>query len=309
MARYIRFPGLASIVVVEKDDEIEALIGRPDLDRTYRPEGPPLNRLLIARLRHALFRDGRALLSFRPGEDAERAAAQKALTKRLDALAQSGPCDHEAVVAMAAYVTTGTGRDAALAALAYATAYPFLPPNDAAKPPPFELARFARLFQLYERLQLARSPWKGLPSRLLGLDRHAAREILQSTGGDDYGLHAVGITLANSVLILEHLRALFAARPLDKTEPLPFDWRKVRTAPAAVTRQNRMPCEIPGIPGKVPGGSLILLKMRQALRPESPAGYEFASKHWSFCPASRYVEAIFASVYNVARNRVQARDG
>jgi hypothetical protein len=301
MARYIRFAGAASIVVVEKGDEIEALIGHPALDRTYSTEGPPLNRLLIARLRHALFRDGRALLSFRPREDEERAAAQKGLAKRLDALAESRPWDHEALAAMAAYVTSGTDREAALAALAYATAYPFLTPNDAAKPPSFDLDRFRRLFELYERLQLARSPWKGLPSRLLGLDRHAARQILQTTGGDDYGLHAVGITLANSVLILEHLRALFAARPFDKTEPLPFDWSKVLTAPAAVTRQNRMPCEIPGIPGQIPGGSLILLKMRQALRPESPAGYEFASKHWSFCPASRYVEAIFANVYDIAK--------
>jgi hypothetical protein len=306
MARYIRFAGVVSIVVVENDDEIEALIGHPDLDRTYRPEGPPLNRLFIARLRHALFRDGRALLSFRPRGDEERSVAQKALAKRLDALAQSRPWDQKALAAMAAYVTTGTDRDAALAALAYATAYPFLTPNDAAKPP-FDLGGFRRLFELYERLQLARSPWKGLPSRLLGWDRHAAQEILKTTGGDDYGLHAVGITLANSVLILEHLRSLFAAHPSDETEPLPFDWSKVRTAPAAVTRQNRMPCQIPGIPDKVPGGSLILLKMRQALRPESPTGYEFASKHWSFCPASRYVEAIFADVYDIAKRAARSQ--
>ncbi len=299
MARYVRFAGLASIVVVDNDKEVDALLDHPDLDRTYTLEGPVLNRLMISRLRHALFRDGRALLSFQPREDGKRRAAQSALAERLDAIAQHRPWTDEALAALAAYVTTGTGRDTALAALAYAMAYPFIPPDDTAKPLPFEPARFLRLFGLYERLQLARSPWKGLPSRLFGADRHASREILQMTGGDDYGSHAVGITLANSVLILEHLRTHFADSPSGGV--LPFDWTKVRTAPAVVTRQNRAACKVPGIPDEVPSNSLFLLKMRQALRPDSPAGYEFASKHWSYCPASRYLEAVFTRVYDVSK--------
>ncbi len=76
MARHIRFGGLASIVVVEDDREIDTLLDRPDLDRTYRVEGPPLNRLMISRLRRALFRDGRALRSFAPRRDGDRASAR-----------------------------------------------------------------------------------------------------------------------------------------------------------------------------------------------------------------------------------------
>lgn len=296
MARHLRFAGLASIVVVERDDEVDALLDHPDLDRTYAVAGPVLNRLMSSTLRHALFRDGRALLSFCPREDSERAAAQSALAKRLDALAQRSPWADDAMAAMAAYVVNGTDREAALAALTYATAYPFLAPDDAQEPLPFEPSRFRHLFELYQRLRLARNRVKGLPYRLLGADKRAAREILQITGGDDYGLHAVGITLDNSVLILEHLRAAFTNRLPNKAEAPPFDWNRVRTAPAAVTRQNSVPCKVPGIPDEVPSNSLFLLKMRQALRPGSPAGFEFAGTHWSYCPAAQYIAAIFARV-------------
>lgn len=301
MARYVRFAGLASIVVVEDDDEIDALLDHPELDRTYRPTGPPLNRLLISTLRHALFRDGKALLSFRPRGDSERAAAQAAAAKRLDALAEQAPWSGDALAAMATYVANGTDRDAALAALTYATAYPFLKTVSTTAPKPFEPKKFSHLFKLYERLKLARQRWKGLPSRLLGADRHAAQEILKMTDGDDYGLHAVGITLDNSVLILDQLRASFASLLPGAANTAPFDWRKIRTAPAMLTRQNKTPLRFAAIPEEVPASALVLLKTRQALLPDSPSGFEFASKHWSFCPASRYMTAIFKRVHELAQ--------
>lgn len=294
MARYVRFAGLASIVIVEDDGEIDALLDHPELDRTYRPAGSLLNRLLISTLRHSLFRDGQALLSFRPREDSERAAAQAAAAKRLDALALAAPWSGDALAAMAVYVRNGTDRDTALAALAYATAYPFLVTDSPEAPIPFEAKKFSNLFELYQRLKVARLRWKGLLSRLLGADRHAAQEILKLTDGDDYGLHAVGITLANSELILENMRSSHAAEGQ-------FDWRKVRTAPAMLTRQNRTPLKFAGIAKEVPANALVLLKTRQALRPDSPAGFEFASKHWSFCPASRYMIAIFERVHELAQ--------
>ena len=53
MARYIRLAGLASILLVDQDHEIDALLDHPDLDRDYTPAGPLLNRIMIARLRRA----------------------------------------------------------------------------------------------------------------------------------------------------------------------------------------------------------------------------------------------------------------
>ena len=82
-----------------------------------------------------------------------------------------------------------------------------------------------------------------------------------------------------------------------------FEWNRIRTAPVAVTRQNQAPCRVPGVDGELPAHSRFVMKMRQAQRADSPAGFEFASAHWSFCPASRYMEAIFAEVHAAARNR------
>lgn len=296
MARYQHIPGIASIVHVDDDREIDALLDRTDLDRTYAVKGPLLNRLTILRLRRALFRDGHALLSFAPRENSDRAAAQSALAKRLDAMIESPPWDNTAIAAMATYVTTGAGRDAAHAALTYATAYPFLPPGDTS----YEAAKFSRLFGLFQIMQAARMPWKRLSSRLMGKDKRAAQEILQATGGDDYGLHAVGVTLANSLVILERLRAVLA-QPSTANTNAAFEWNQIRTSPVAVTRQNKVACRMPGIEQEVPANSLIVMKLRQAQRSESPDGFEFASAHWSFCPASRYIEAIFARVYEFAK--------
>jgi hypothetical protein len=304
MARHIRYGGLASIVIVDNDKEIDALLDHPELDRTYNIAGPPLNRLMISRLRHALFRDGRALLSFASRGDAERATAQGALATRLDALAEQRPWAREAITAMATYVAKGTDRETALAALTYTMAYPFLTPENAVRP--FEPTKFGRVFDLFKTLQLARIPWKGLPTRLRGLDKQASREILETLNGDDYGLHAVGITLANSVPSLDRIRALFADPPPVKSRISELNWNTVRVAPVAVTRQNKVPCTLPGGGGEIPANSLILFKMRQGQRPDSAPGFEFASSHWSFCPASRYVEAVFSRVYDAAKNHVGA---
>jgi hypothetical protein len=302
MARYLRYAGLASIVVVDDDKEIDALLDRPELDRTYDFVGPLLNRLMISELRRALFRDGRPLLSFAPRGDTDRAAAQEALAKRLDALAEDQPWSGDAIAAMASYIATGTDRDGALAALTYAMAYPFLAPGEASRP--FEAAKFARLFAQFEVLQSARSSWKGRLFRILGADKRATQEILQTMNGEDYGLHAVGITLANSVPILDHVRALFADPASDRSDVSTLDWSKVRVAPVAVTRQNIFPCPIPGIAGEIPANSLILFKMRDAQRLNNDSGFEFASAHWSFCPARRYVESIFAAAYRQAKHGV-----
>jgi hypothetical protein len=138
------------------------------------------------------------------------------------------------------------------------------------------------------------------------LDKQASREILEALNGDDYGLHAVGITLANSIPSLDRLRALFSGTTPGKNGSSPLNWSKVRVAPMAVTRQNTAPCTMPGIEGRVPANSLFLFKMRQAQRPENTDGFEFASTHWSFCPASRYVEAVFSCVYDAAKTGVAA---
>lgn len=292
MARYIRRGGFASVLVVDNDHEIDALMDHPGLDRDYTANGPLLNRFLLARLRRGVTESGDVLLSFRRRNDPQRKRAQQALAERLDALAKQDPWAHSATSAMASYIATGNGRKAALAALTYVTALPFLPTEAQAS---FDPTRFAPLYRLYRRMSLARRPWVGLPFRLLGIDRHAARQILEATGGDEYGLHAIGITLDNSVIILERLRTSYA-RKAGKSEATPMGWVDGRTAPALVVRQTTASCKLLNVAAELPPHTLVLLKMRRALRADSPSGFEFASAHWSACPAGHYMTEVFDAV-------------
>ncbi len=125
---------------------------------------------------------------------------------------------------MAAYVAKGTDPDTALAALTYATAYPFLTPDVADQPLPFELRKYRDLFAVYQRLKLSRPRWKGLPYRLLGVDKRASRKILELTGGDDYEVVCTvpagaakppGFTVIGEVLAGEGMEVRAAGRALD----------------------------------------------------------------------------------------------
>lgn len=292
MARYIRYGGLASILVVDTDHEVDALMDHPDLARDYTAAGPLLNRMILARLRRGVGLPGDVLLSFRPRADTDRAHSQRVLAERLDVLATRQPWASEAVAAVATYVVTGADRHKALVALTYITAYPFLPASTR-----FQPAQCERLYRLYRRLSTARKPWAGLPLQWLGIDKRAAQQILQTTNGDEYGLHAIGITLDNSVLILDHLRARYAGEARrDTAVRRCLDWSKLRTAPALVVRQTKQACRLPDVPVELPAHTLVLLQMRHGLRNDSPAGFEFASSHWSACPASRYMISAFAAV-------------
>jgi hypothetical protein len=293
MARYISLGGLASLLVVDRDREIQSLLDQPLLDRDFSAAGPLVNRVLLARARRGVSHQGKVLLSFRPRDDEERRAAQRNLFERLDALASQKPWAPEAISAMATYAATGKGRRVALAALAYVTAYPFLEGGRAGDEVAFDPAKFDLLYRLYRVISLARRPLKGLLIRLAGLDKAASRRVLDLAEGDDYGLHALGVTIDNSRLILEQLRtAMSQQRP----GQLMIDWSAVRTAPQLVLRQVKRSCALPGVPVLLAPGTLVLLHMRDGLRPDSDPGYEFASSHWSACPARKYIMSVFAAV-------------
>src|SRR5882757_8767780 len=101
MATRVRLFGLASLVVVSDQHEIEDLIDHPALDRSFEHAGPFLNRLLVRRIIREFECDGRMLLSMRPRDDGERRQGQMDLFRRLDSLASSGGWAPDAIQAMA----------------------------------------------------------------------------------------------------------------------------------------------------------------------------------------------------------------
>jgi hypothetical protein len=63
-----------------------------------------------------------------------------------------------------------------------------------------------------------------------------------------------------------------------------------------VVRQLKEEFTLPHVRGRLPPHTLVLLRMRRALRPDVQGGFEFAASHWSACPARSYVVAVFDAV-------------
>ncbi|MDX2265721.1 MAG: hypothetical protein NW215_12230 [Hyphomicrobiales bacterium] len=308
MARYITLLGLASIVVADDADDIDAFLNHAALDRDYAPRGPLINRIIVGRARTEFTLQGRYWLSLRGRRDPERVEGQAALTKLLNGYAAEKPWPPDAIAAMADYVRGVGKRRPAAAALAYAVAMPFraATPGGSAG---FNREQYAQIFRLYERIAAARSLFspRGAFIRLNGGAGRARQALLTFMGGDVYGLHAVAVTLDNALPVLDAMRSEFAAsgkrtrgtspsRGPSQTPP----WLRVRTAPVLVMRQSREPVTLPQFSERLPAHTLFLLRMRRSLAAEPPGGYEFASGAWSYCPATRYLHALYASVWAAA---------
>lgn len=310
MARLIRVPGLASLLLVSTASEVDELIAHPALDRAFVASGPLVNRMLVRRLDRQIRRDGRVLDAFRPRDDAERKAAQAKLFADLDRIASAGAWPAAPIGELARYVVEGSSRRNARAALAFAVAWPFLGETSHATRDDAYRPIGRHLWRLHRLTERARRPLSlsGSIVRLLGLDRRARRQILTRTGGGDYGLHAVEITLANAWDSLERMRRTRKARAGSTVTSRDLTWAAFRTAPELVLRQSgEGHLTLPHVRDRLPPRTLVLLRMRTALTEDVPSGFEFASSHWSGCPARRYVMQLFAAVAGTATDLARGR--
>ena len=304
MARLIRVYGLISVVLVDDYKETNDLLDHPALERSLEASGPLINRLLlrIAR-RQFIGADGRAIRSMRARSDDDRRRGQAALFEHLDNLAVKQPWDMAAIQLMADYVATGNERDRALTALTYVGALPF-PRSGATAPAQFDEAECEKLYRHFRTLRRARSPLSpvGFMSRLLGLDRRARQALIEHFDGNDYGLHAIMVTLDNAIEILDSLRGRSAreSERATRRRTVPLRWLTIRTAPQRVVRQVRETFSLPHVDRRVPANSLVIFNMRSSLAGDPPAGYEFAAGQWSACPARRYLMTLFEVVSDAA---------
>lgn len=270
------------------------------LDRSFVGEGRLLNRWLLSGLLRQTRHEGKPLDAFRRRNDSRRRQRQAELFDYLNDAARNGSWPSAPLAEMARYVVDGRDRRSAQAALAFVITRPFLGPasadagDDVFKP----LGR--RLWRLHRRTEPARRPLSlsALAYRLLRIDRRARAAILELVHDEPYGLHAVEITLANANDILQRMRRVMADRsPGAPHSARELAWAAIRTAPEVVVRQSTgEETTLPHVPARVPPHTIVLLRMRQGLRPDAASGYEFASAHWSACPARRYVMGLFEAV-------------
>ena len=303
MARLIRIYGLISVVVVDDCKETNDLLEHPALERSLEVSGPLVNRLLLRLARRQFVTsDGQTIRSMRARSDDSRRRGQAALFEHLDSLAAKQPWDMAAIQLMADYVATGNARDRALTALTYVGALPFPKPG-ATAPTQFEEQDCEKLYRHFLTLRRARSPLSplGFMSRLFGIDRRARQALLEHFDGNDYGLHAIMVTLDNAIEILDGLRER-TVRESEQTlrRTIPLRWLTIRTAPLRVLRQVRETFSLPHVNRRVPANTLVIFNMRRSLAGHPPAGYEFAAGQWSACPARRYLMTLFEVVSDAA---------
>src|SRR5262249_3710547 len=156
---------------------------------------------------------------------------------RLDALAAEKAWAPEAIDAMAHYVATGAQFAAAASALTYVTAFPFLQSSQRGA---YDALPFGKAFRLTRRIARANSLLSplGMLIRLTGGDRRAHRTLRKLTGGNDYGLHALTVSIDNSLMILENLKQFAReSRGRERSPTHLLRWLSARTAPALVLRQ------------------------------------------------------------------------
>ena len=301
MARLIRIYGLISVVLVDDCEETNDLLEHPALERSLEMSGPYINRLLLQLARRQFITsDGQTIRSMRVRSDGDRRRGQAALFEHLDNLATKQPWDMAAIQLMADYVATGNARDRALTALTYVGALPFPKSGATAQ---FEEQECEKLYRHFLTLRRARSPLspRGFLSRLFGFDRRARQALLEHFDGNDYGLHAIMVTLDNAIEILDGLRKRTVHESeLAPRRTVPLRWLTIRTAPQRVLRQVRETFSLPHVARRVPANTLVIFNMRNSLAGRPPAGYEFASGQWSACPARRYLMSLFEVVSDAA---------
>ncbi len=309
MARYVRLFGLASLVIVDHDREIEALNQHPALERDFESRGPLVNRMIVSRLKRQFTLDNQFMLSMRPKGDKERQNNQKNLKEKLDRFADTKDWSEEAIAALVVYILTGKEKDLAYAALTYVTAYPFQTEGATVSTLPFDEVEYLRLFELYKRLREIRRPFslRGMFSRMTLGTQRAKKQLLESVGGDENGLHALETTLDNSLPILENLRTLAQETIKGRKKSVPFNWVSIRTAPVIVLRQIKQDFTLPFVDHRVPPFTLVIMRMRDSVKLDSNAGFEFAAGHWSACPAHHYVLSLFETVWSKASHVIARR--
>lgn len=288
MARAVRIPGLADLLVVSDPDEIKALAQDDRLDRRFSARGPLLNLILTHRIRSLLEVDGIRLPAVAPRHDPRRAARQRELETAL--LPQPGgrAWADEDEAALARWVG-GAGDKVEIGPLVQGIIGRLFEPGYPASPESYAAAC------LLDRAPRARNPlllaWWQISGRLMRARRLLARLV----NGDPAGVHATGIAMHTLVRAFEAMRQLTAEPGLRSRLSAEAMLASCLVAPVSVLRQATELAVRPA--GELRPGTLVVLEL-EAARARHP-GPELAlmTESWSRCPAHAWVPALLRAVW------------
>ena len=284
MGRRIRIPGLIDLLVADRPGEIVSLADDPALARGGPVSGPLINRWIQGNVLRALRTDTAPLPSALPREDDARAAAQRALADRLNP--ENTPWDDESLDAIAGALCDGPVQLGPLCQQAIRRL--FVPEYTATE----ETWRAAKTMDAAAR---SLNPLRRLVWMLTNRVSRAQRTLAETVNGDPAAVHATGIAVHTFVRCVGNLEAVLGDKVRRRTLSAKAVIGSALAAPKAVLR--RCPHHATTMAGPVDPGTLVLLRLDDAVSLTADPRIAFLSESWSFCPAHRLVPAMLAEIW------------
>ncbi len=286
MARHIRIPLIADLILTDDADEIGQLADHAALDRGFRPRGPLINRILAHRVRSALSLGGNPLPSAMMRDDPERRRMSQDIADKF----APGNWDTDTLTQMVGYVRGDLSRP--VGELAQQITGRVFDPTYAASAETWDAAK-----AIETHLQ-SFNPLRRLIAFLSGALRDAQGVLGQAAKGDKGAVHGTGIAVHNLALSLERLQAAWADQRLRAHLTPEQAALRVIAAPRTVMRAGKRQSDTIG--GRVRPVTLVAMNTRRAAGAGMDADLAFLGSSWSRCPAQHWVMALLAEIWKQA---------
>ncbi len=285
MARHIRIPLIADLILTDDPQEIRHLAGHSALDRGFQSRGPLINQLLARRVRSALSLRGKPLPSAMMRKSPER----RETSDRLAGMFTAGNWNPDTLKQIAAYVRGNRNRPAG--ELAQEVIGRVFDPTFSANEHTWKAA------QVIEDHLQSFNPVRRILRSFTGALRNAQKTLGDAFDGDLGAVHGTGIAVHNLALSLDRMRKDWADETLRSLTPEQAAQRAV-VAPRTVLRATAHECDVSA--GQLRSGTLVAMNTRTATDKGMHADLAFLQNSWSRCPAQNWVFALLAETWKQA---------
>ena len=289
MAGRIRIPWLVDIITVTAPEVIRSAASHPTLDRGFGASGPLFNRMVARRLRSTLSTGSRPLPTVLRRDDADRAAAQAALTEKLAAPEPEQLLDEETLAGLAAYVR---GEGGNVGELTQQLVGRLFVKDYRATTVTWAAARHL------QRAVESNNPLMLLVWVITGRLYQAQRTLSDAVMGDPAAVHSTGIAVHNLVVAMDRLAALYRDAGSRTSVGTEEAVARALVGPRTIVRQAQQHADT--LVGTVTPGTLLTFAIREAGERSLDARVTFMRDSWSQCPAHRVVPAAIGAVWRQA---------
>ncbi len=286
MARHIRIPLLADLILTDEQEEISQLANHTGLDRGFEPRGPLLNRILAQRVKSTLSLKRAPLPSAMMRDNPRR----QEISEKLSDLFSPGNWDSRTLEQMASYVRGDLSRPAG--ELAQQIVGRVFDPGYAANKDTWDAAKTLEAY-LQSFNPLRRIIWF-----FSGALRSAQGVLADASGGDSGAVHGTGIAVHNLAHSLDRLREAWADNTLRSRLSPEQAALSAIVAPRTVMRAGAGHCD--SIGGRVRPVTLVAMNTRAAAGAAMDVDLAFLGSSWSHCPAEQWVMALLAEIWKQA---------